>query len=144
VKAQAAGKAAEYRESAQAGVRWGGSAPPAEAASSASQTQRANQISAVVRMRQLVRRRLDHADQRRRDVTTARECAHRAAASSCRCRHVDRQRLLPPGHRQVDLGQQLGIEQRPMQRTVRVVDSEAFAQRVEAVARPRKRLARER
>ena len=43
------------------------------------------------------------------------------------------QAFLAAGHRQIDLGQNLGVEQGAMQRTVRVVDAVAIAQGVEVV-----------
>ena len=58
--------------------------------------------------------------------------------------HVDRQRLLSARHREIDLGQQLRVEQRAVQRAVRVGHAEALAQRVQVVALAGKRLARER
>ena len=57
---------------------------------------------------------------------------------------VERERALPARHRQVDLEQQVGVEQRAVQVAVRVVDRVALAQRVEAVALPGVHLPRER
>ena len=61
-----------------------------------------------------------------------------------RRRHVDRERLLAARHREIDLGQELGVEQRAVHRPVRIVDAEALAERVEAVALAGEHLARER
>ena len=57
---------------------------------------------------------------------------------------IHRQRLLPARHREPDLGQQQRIEQRAVQAAVRVVDAEALAQRIEAVALAGEHLAGER
>ena len=45
-----------------------------------------------------------------------------------------RQAGLATGHGQVNVGQDLGVEQGAVQLTARVVDTIAFAQRIEAVA----------
>src|SRR5207302_2819754 len=58
--------------------------------------------------------------------------------------HVDRQRLLSAGHRQIDFGEQLRVQQRAMQRSMSVGDRKTVAKRIETVALPGKRFASER
>jgi hypothetical protein len=58
----------------------------------------------------------------------------RAAASISRVvAEIHDQAFLTAGHRQVDLGENLGVEQGAVQRALRVVDAVALAQRVEVV-----------
>src|SRR5690606_24598841 len=49
---------------------------------------------------------------------------------------VERERALPTRHREVDVEQQLGVEQRAVQVAMRVVHRVALAERVEPVALP--------
>ena len=58
--------------------------------------------------------------------------------------HVDRERFLAARHREIHLGQELGVEQRAVHRPMRIVDTEALAERVQAVALAGKHLAGER
>ena len=47
---------------------------------------------------------------------------------------IDQQEPLATGHIDIDIGQQLRIEQSPVQRTARVVDPEPVAQGIERIA----------
>jgi len=82
--------------------------------------------------------RLEHADRRGQRGTSLRTRGRRRNSD------IDRQRLLPARHRQVNLRQQPCIEQRAVQRPLRVRDPEALAQCIEAVLLARKLLARQR
>ena len=48
-------------------------------------------------------------------------------AGGCGSVRSQRQAPLTTGHRQIDLGEQLGIEQRPMKAAIRIVHTVAFA-----------------
>ncbi len=56
---------------------------------------------------------------------------------------VERQAHLPAGHRKIDVGEYLRVEQRPVQVALRIVDAVALGERVETVALPRMHPARE-
>ena len=81
------------------------------------------------------RRKNENRRQRRRSIVER---------SGGRRAKLDRERFLAAGHREVDLGEELGIEQRPVQGALRVRHAETLAQRIEAVLLTRELIAGER
>ena len=57
---------------------------------------------------------------------------------------IQQHRRLPACHREIDVGQQLGVDQRAVNIALGRIDLIALAQRVQAVALPRVHLARHR